>query len=282
RRFADHLLDEILGVYDPPRVAWRSHGQWIDAALLANRARVERVYVSLFEQIGRFWGTLLGVRGHSRGESFVERNSGLRSVWSDGQWQVRIVFMDHDSLTFAARATNSFRPFDAMQGTIIDADHIVGGMLTAVRTERGEAGCLREIYRASDALHHRALAALETTARAAYDATQRAMANGPLAGLFARDIIDHLRDSDDVVRVYLANRGGEWQRDVHALLVSRGLIAPAIAEHVTALETYGRSLERLAFLFRVSPTERPRRRRASPALRPADRPRRSPSAPAMP
>jgi len=130
RRFADEILDEILGIYDPPDVAWRSHGQYVDAALRAagNRRRAARVYLSLLEQTGRFWGTLLAIRGHSQGESFVERNAGLRSVWLDGKWQVQIVFMDHDSLNFGTLGTAIFRPRVPVLNASADADHILGAI----------------------------------------------------------------------------------------------------------------------------------------------------------
>jgi len=38
-----------------------------------NRARADQVYLSLVEQIAKFWGTLLAIGGYSRGESFVAR-----------------------------------------------------------------------------------------------------------------------------------------------------------------------------------------------------------------
>ena len=67
-------------------------------AVPENRARADFVFHSILEQIGKFWGTLLGVRGYSRGESFVARNVGLKSYWQRGEWRVKIIFMDHDAL----------------------------------------------------------------------------------------------------------------------------------------------------------------------------------------
>src|SRR5689334_830334 len=100
RRFADALLEEILGVYIPPDVSYESHQQYIDAALSipANRGRADAIYLSILAEIGIFWGTLIAIRGYSRGESFVARNVGLKSVWEAGEWRVKVIFMDHDAL----------------------------------------------------------------------------------------------------------------------------------------------------------------------------------------
>ncbi len=53
------------------------------------------VYLGLLKQIGTMWGTLLGLRGYTFGESFVARNVGLRTIWSKGEWSVRLIFQDH-------------------------------------------------------------------------------------------------------------------------------------------------------------------------------------------
>lgn len=256
RRFADSLLDEILGIYEPSRTAWRSYGSYVDAAFRvpANRVRANRVYTSLLEQIGRFWGTLLAIRGYSRGESFVERNVGLRSVWADGQWQVRIVFMDHDSLTFGTLDTTVYRPQIPLRHAMMDADHILGGVFTEVRSERGQLGCLREIYRVGQPVYRRAVAAMQGTAKSAYDRTHRAIRRKPeLAKLFPRAIVPRLRDWDEAVKAYLAAKTPaareRWSTAVQAKLLIRGYDAPAIAEHVTTIENESAFLRRLSFLF---------------------------------
>ena len=79
---------------------YEDHDQYVAAALAVprNRARANAVYVSLLKQIGTMWGTLLALRGYSFGESFVARNVGLRTIWSQGEWCVRLVFQDHDNL----------------------------------------------------------------------------------------------------------------------------------------------------------------------------------------
>jgi hypothetical protein len=264
RRFADHLLDEVLGIYQPPPLGARSYRRYVDAAFRVprNRARADRVYLSLLQQIGRFWGTLLAVRGHSRGESFVERNVGLRCVWADGRWQVRIVFMDHDSLIFGTLDTNMFRPRTPLEGTIMDADHILGGVLTQVRVERGEIGCLREIYRIAGPVHRRAMAALRVELKSAYDRTHAAIRRKPaLAALFPRAIVPRLGDWDEAVRGYLHAKSDaaqeRWSAALQARLLVHGYDPVAVAEHVDVIRNNAPFLRRLAFLFDGSAGSQP-------------------------
>src|SRR6185369_13077289 len=83
KQFADTLLEEVLGVYEPPEVAIMDYAGYVESAFAvpANRARADEIFLELVGQIAKVWGTLLAARGHSRGESFVGRNVGLRSVW---------------------------------------------------------------------------------------------------------------------------------------------------------------------------------------------------------
>ncbi|HXO39811.1 MAG TPA: hypothetical protein VN999_00060, partial [Thermoanaerobaculia bacterium] len=122
RELTDDMLDEVLGVYTPPRAAWRGQRAYVAAAFAvpANRARADRIYGALMRELGRLWGTLLAVRGYSHGESFVSRNVGLRSCWEDGRWQVRIVFMDHDGLTLPDDREEAFRPSRALPAMELD------------------------------------------------------------------------------------------------------------------------------------------------------------------
>lgn len=256
RRFADQLLDEILGVYEPPRVAWRSYGHYVESALRVpeNRLRADAIYVSLLEQIGRFWGTLLAVRGHSRGESFVERNVGLRSVWSDGAWQVRIVFMDHDSLGFGILDTTVHRPRNPLKNAIMDADHILGGVYTAVTRERGQAGCLREIYRVDLNVQRRGLDALRAAVKHAYDRTHETILQKPdVAALFPKAIVPRLRDWDEAAASYLqAKTPAARERKlttIREMLETRGYSPTVCDEYLDVLREEGWFLRKLAFLY---------------------------------
>ena len=256
RRFAGELLDEILGIYDPPRVAGRSHGEYVEAALrvAANRRRADRIYLSLLDQTGRFWGTLLAIRGHSQGESFVERNAGLSSVWLDGKWQVRIVFMDHDSLNFGTLGTTIFRPRVPVLNASADADHILGAIYEGGERQRGVVGCLRDIYRVDRTIQRRGDAVLRAAVKSAYDKTHAAIRKKPsLNALFPQSIVPRLRDWDEVVKSYLGARTlrarEEWSAVTRAKLLVRGYDAESVAEHLAMIPSEARFLRRLAFLF---------------------------------
>jgi hypothetical protein len=256
RGFVDEILDEVLGEYEPPRTPWRSHEQYVAAAfdVPANRARASRNYVAAMEQIGRFWGTLLAIRGHSEGESFVGRNAGLRSVWCDGQWQIRVVFMDHDSLSFASVGTNTYRPHNSVRNAAKDAKHILGGCYGKVRV-RGELSFLREIYRAGSSIERRGVAAFRAAMKAAYDRTHDAIRTSPeLAKMFRGPFVEHIRDWDDLVTSYLRtprtrSARNAWKTESRSLLQGRGYRADVADEHVATVTRQARFLRRIAFLF---------------------------------
>jgi len=257
RRFADQILDEILGEYEPPRVAWRSYAQYVEAAFRvpANRRRAVMSYLSVLEQLGRFWGTLLGIRGHTQGESFVERNAGLRSVWRDGQWQVEIVFMDHDSLSFASVGTPMYRPRDSVANAAKDGKHVLGGVYGKSFRVRGELWFLRRIYRVGSMLERRGVTAFRKAMKTAYDRTQDAIRNNPeVTRLFHKSFVENLRDWDELVAAYLKtpktrSARNAWRANSHAHLVSRGYDGDIAEEYVKTVTIQARFLRRISFLF---------------------------------
>ena len=257
RRFADEVLDEVLGEYEPPRVAWRSHAQYLEAAfrLPANRRRANRVYVSLLEQVGTFWGTLLGIRGHTLGESFVARNAGLRSVWEDGQWKVRMIFMDHDSLSFASVGINTFRPKNSIHNAAKDAKYVLGGCFNGNHKVRGELAYLRDIYRASPAVQRRGTAAFRAAMKSAYHLTHERMRINPeLARLFREPFVEKVRDWDDLVGSYLRTEKSRaareaWKAAHRERLTLRGYQPEVADEYVTTVTNQAKFLRRVSFLF---------------------------------
>ena len=260
RRFADDLLDEVLGQYEPPRVQWRSHEQYVEAAFRvpANRAAAAVAYVGAMTQLGRFWGTILGARGFSQGESFVERNAGLRSVWRDGKWQVELVFMDHDSLSFPSVGAHVFRPRDTMANAAKDCKHVLGGVYGSGFRVRGEHWFLRRIYRAGSKLERRGVAAFRAEMKRAYDATHEAIRTNPaLQKHYREKFIVNLRDWDDLVRSYLAtpklrSARNAWRTASHARLIARGYDKGIAEEHVRTVTVQAKFLRRIGFLFDVT------------------------------
>jgi hypothetical protein len=128
RRFADSIMEQILGVYHPPRGSYPGHAAYLTAAFKErrNRARADRTFRSLMRDLGRFWGTMLGIRGQSFGESLVARNVGISVGWERGRWHVRLMFMDHDNLHIPAPDIEEFHAHWILDGTEEDWNYAVG------------------------------------------------------------------------------------------------------------------------------------------------------------
>ena len=257
RHFADEILDEILCVYEPPRVPFRSYKSYLDAAFAvpANRKRAARNYLEIMSQIGQFWGTLLAARGHTAGESFVGRNAGLRAEFEDGEWRIRIIFMDHDSMFFASRHCNTFRPVRTIGLAAKDAKFILGGYFGKTSV-LGEVDYLRDIYRATPSLERRGLALLRKALKDAYHRTHLAMRTDPeMHSLFRPAFLAKHSDWDEVVRSYLSaphrkkSEREAWKATTHAMLVARGYVEEAAAEYVRIAMKNRWFLRKISFLF---------------------------------
>jgi hypothetical protein len=280
RELTDDMLDEVLGLYTPPRAsAWRGQRAYVAAAFAvpANRARADRVYGILMRELGRLWGTLMAVRGHSHGESFVSRNVGLRSCWEHGRWRVRIVFMDHDALTLPHTGDEAFRPSHALPSMELDETYAWGRVRPKVPYQPiGAAELLTRIYRVGRADARAARAALRRELARAYHRTQAAVRRDPrLAALFHPEFLRRLGDWDDVARLLLATpRGAELEpafaAAVRRLLAARGYREELIEEHLAAARDRAEQLRRFAFLYRPA-RRRPRRRPAASAPAGANR-----------
>lgn len=125
----DAVVDEVLGGFvplaDAPLALEGAQARtYIDdlLALAPNRARADAIFLKHADTVGTLWGTLVGLRSYSNGESFVGRNVGLRSVWRDDAWQVELVFMDHDGLHLNRPYQHDIDPKYALHG--IWHDHL--------------------------------------------------------------------------------------------------------------------------------------------------------------
>lgn len=253
RRLADEIMEEVLGVYQPPDVIYRSHEQYLASAFVVppNRARADATYLSLLEEIGRTWGTLLALRGYTRGESFVARNVGLKSVWDAGDWRVKIVFMDHDSVAIPNREDKDFYSIDTLPGMRLDEIYLWGrrgAMLGAV-------GHLRLIYRVSDELYQQGSELARTAMKKAYKKTQRALARDTkLRALFDSVFIERLTVWDQLVKGYLrinpeTPASAKWLETKGKLMIEKGYGRRQVDEHLQAIKDNRLFLERHAFLF---------------------------------
>jgi hypothetical protein len=252
RRLADEILEEVLAIYQPPEVRYRSYQQYLAAAFAVpeNRARADSVYRLLLEEIGKVWGTLMGVKGSSRGESFVARNVGLRGVWEKGQWQVKLIFMDHDTVVIPNFPDKDFYAPEAVRCMLLDETYIWGRDPIL-----GTVGHLREIYRISDELHEQALARARMALRKAYKKTQRAFSRNPkLRALFDPGFENRLFDWNELVKGCLRHKpdspeSSTWKDEQRKMFAEKAYQENEINDYLEAIETNRAFLERLSFLF---------------------------------
>src|SRR5215213_1594765 len=251
KQFADALLEEVLGVYEPPEVALVDYGGYVDAAFAvrSNRARADELFVDHVRRIARVWGTMLGARGHSRGESFVARNVGLRSVWEQGQWKVKLIFMDHDALSLPDLENGHFYAQTAMTAMLLDERHVWGRANPALFPV-SLVGYLVSIYRIGSELEARALTLAEAELKAAYHKTHRAMLNDQRLRAFFSDVfMSRLFDWDEFVRGYLDGQSETWKKKMKKTFADKGYDADAFDYYIQAAGKGQGFLERNAFLF---------------------------------
>lgn len=264
RRLADELLEEVLGVYHPPDVTYQTYKQYLAAgfAVAENRVRADRTYLSLVQQIARFWGTLLGVRGYTRGESFVARNVGLKSFWDKGQWNVRIIFMDHDAVAIPGPEDEYFYIPGALPCMMIDERHI-WDRSTPERFVTSEVGYLQRIYRIGKEVDAKGRALADMALRDAYKKTQHELLTNPrLQPLFNGRFIERLLDWDTVVDGYLQSKPAKspsaaWKRKMRAMLDAKGYKRVALDSYIEIIEENLEFLGRYAHLFKAEETISP-------------------------
>jgi hypothetical protein len=253
RRFAETLLDEVLGEFTPVDVDYASQGRFVDAVLAEpnNRRRADAIFFDLCAEVGRFWGTLFALKGYSHGESFVGRNVGLKSAWQGGVWRVQIIFMDHDLLTIPQER---FSPAEVLRGCRRDATHILGQPSDG---RKSILAWLALIYRLDPSTADGGRSVLLRAAHAASRRTREWLTSDARAGDFCNPA--RLQDAlawEDAAAAYLhARRIG---RDNHralnaaaAVLAACGRPEDVINAHVDAIRDYAEFLEGHAALLGV-------------------------------
>jgi hypothetical protein len=249
KQFADALLEEVLGVYEPPSVSCDDYGRYVDAALASNRARADEIFLNLVRQIAELWGTMLGARGHSRGESLVARNVGLKSIWEQGEWRVKLIFMDHDGLSLPDLENGHYYAQTAMPAVLLDERHAWGRANPALFPE-SLVGYLLSIYRIGGEVEARAQRLAEEELKAAYVKTQQAILNDVRLQAFFSDVFrSRVFDWDDFVRGYLNLRGAKWEKKMRKLFAEKGYEADAFEYYTEAAEKGRGFLERNRFLY---------------------------------
>ena len=257
--FADEILDEILGRYQPPAVPYENHEKYLAAAfsVAENRTRADQVYTSLLQQIAKFWGTLLAIRGYTRGESFVARNVGLRSFWNKGQWDVKIIFMDHDALVLPNPLNGRFFAHGDVPNQTLD-ERYIWNRSDPKRFAASEVGCLQSIYRISKELDAEAQASAHVALKKAYQKTQyEVLTNPDLQREFSNGLIERLHDWDTLVAGFLSLNGDKsnrekWKRQMKKMLAAKDYPPDALDIYMTVMEKNKDFLVRNSFLFETN------------------------------
>ena len=253
KQFADTIFEEILGVYRPPDVRYRSYEQYIAAALSANRARADEVYLSIVDQIAKFWGTLFGLRIHTRGESFVARNVGLKSHWDRGEWKVKIIFMDHDAVTLHGHDEHFFYADSAIPTIALDESYIWS------RNPRhfpgSELGYLQRIYQIDKAIDQKGDELARRTLKDAYVKTRSAVqTNERLRRLYHKRFLERYLDWDMFVNGYLSLNGEKsankrWKQKMEEKLTGKGYKSGVVSRMGETIEKNRSFLEKYSYLF---------------------------------
>jgi len=251
KQFADAVLEEVLSVYDPPGVEYDGYGRYVDAAfrVASNRARADEIFLNLVRQIAELWGTMLGARGHSRGESLVARNVGLKSVWERGEWRVKLIFMDHDALSFPDLENGHYYAQTAMPAVLLDERHAWGRANPALFPE-SLVGYLLSIYRIGHEIETRAISLAQECLKAAYLKTQQAILNDVRLHAFYSDVFrSRIFDWDEFAQGYLNGRSAKWEKKMRKLFAEKGYEADAFEYYTDAAEKGRGFLERNRFLY---------------------------------
>ena len=258
QQFADELLEEVLGVYQSPGVEYQSCNQYVDDAfgVAENRARADQVYLSLVEQIAKFWGTLLAIGGFTRGESFVARNVGIRSVWVDGQWKVEVIFMDHDAVVIPWPGDGQFYAKGALPNIAMD-ERYIWGRFNERRFATSELGYLQSIYRIGNEMDAEGQILAKAALKNAYKKTQHELLTSPrLKQFFSKVFIDRLLVWDTLVGGYFQMNGDKSANDavkkeLETMLAAKGYTNGAYESYMETIKKNRAFLERYSYLFRV-------------------------------
>jgi hypothetical protein len=241
--FADQILSEILVDYIPPSSRIRTYASYLNAAfrIARNRARADRNFLDGARQIGKMFGTCVALCTASRGESFVARNVGLRSVFEGGAWKLRVIFVDHDALRIPDRTDREIFPQELSRLIWDDYAHIAGTRSDPAPL-RGTLRLLAGIYRVSPAVCRAGIQAFHDAAGEAFRTAREALPER-LTPFFHPRWIERLADFDQAVKTYVrAGRATQrWRDSIPPLLNARRQTTRALVnQYVRGIGGFGR------------------------------------------
>jgi hypothetical protein len=257
KQFADSLLDEVLGLYIAPNIAYEDHARYLRAAFAipANRIRADRFHAAAIGDLGMLWGTILALGAYSFGESFVARNLGLKSFFEGGEWTVKLFAMDHDNLRIPDEEEESFWPHPAYRASVVDESFLCANPGRPKQIEGSSVWCLEEIYHVDVATRARSKDYLHRAMEEGYRQARRGMDHDPsVQRFFSESYIRHLHDWDVIVADYLTICGDpskviEWKARTEGYLRSRNYRQEIIDNYLKGVEKHDDVVQRYSFLY---------------------------------
>jgi hypothetical protein len=258
-RFADALLEEVLGVYVAPDATYVDHAQYLAAAFAIpeNRRQADGMHAQAVSDLGQLWGTVLALGGFSYGESFVGRNMGLKSSFAEGKWTSRLLSMDHDNLHVPDDEEEVFWAQGALRNAVQDECYIRGTPGRPQQLPRCALHYLQQIYHLeSDNTPAESRRCLESAMGTAYRQTLRTLEQEPrMRGLFSSSYLRHLRDWHIVVADYLTTVHKDdaagfkaWKNRTRVYLTERKY-GEVVENYCRALEKHSDFVRRYSFLY---------------------------------
>jgi hypothetical protein len=175
----------------------------------------------------------------------------LKTVWEQGQWRVKIIFMDHDSVVIPDGGETDFHAPEAVHCMYLDEAYLWGKPGSIL----GTVDHLRNIYRISDETHERAMAQARKVLRQSYRKTQAELQRNPrLQSSFHPTLVERITDWNRLVRSYLRMQTEpaavlKWIARQRNLLTAKGYREHEIDDYFHALEANQAFLERQAEIF---------------------------------
>lgn len=258
RRFADALLEEVLGVYAALDATYVDHAKYLAAAFAVpeNRRQADAMHAQAISDLGQLWGTILALGGFTYGESFVARNVGLKSVFAGGEWTCRLISMDHDNLRIPDENDEVFWAQGALRAAVLDECFIRGNPGRPKQIPRSDLFLLEQIYHVRETERARNHDRLNEAVAMAYRRTSHALQRDPeMRRLFSKSYRTHLRDWHAVVADYLTNvREADaagfkaWKERTQAYLTRRNY-GKIVENYCRALEKHSDFVRRYSFLY---------------------------------
>ena len=193
-------------------------------------------------------------RGFTRGESFVGRNVGLKSVYENGEWKVKIIFMDHDDMDIIGKNATDCNPRSVFPAIADDEIHIFGG-ISCGETIKGETAFLEDIFHVAKAVSDEGHVAIRQATGYAYKKTHNDLINNPkLQAYFHESFIERISDWDTIVARYLKIRHDRsaidsWKRETMEFLSSRGHTDRTINDYLCTVDSFDDFLTQYSFLY---------------------------------